>query len=107
MTSFIVRCTRFTLAKREREHYRSFHLLLFVSSVSLYLHISVTNCDGIVRVAAYAFRHDGVLCHLHTHSHPFPLLQMSYIEEGVVTHDRTRTKRERINDRRRGYIGEA
>ncbi len=102
-----MRCTRFTLAKRERGHYRSFHLLLFISSVSLYLHISVTNCDGIVRVAAYVFRHDGVFCHLHTHNHPFPLLQTSYMEEGAVTHDRIRTKRKGINDWRRGHIGEA
>jgi hypothetical protein len=56
-------------------------------------------CDGIVRVAAYAFRHDGVLCHLHTHNRPFPLLQTPYIGEGAVTHNITRTKRERVSDR--------
>ncbi len=53
----------------------------------------VASCDGIVRVAAYVFRHDGALYHLHTHNRAFPLLQMSYIEEGAVTHDITRTKR--------------
>ncbi len=42
-------------------------------------------CDGIVRVTAYAFRHDGVLCHLHSHNRAFSLLQTSYIEEGTVT----------------------
>jgi hypothetical protein len=50
-------------------------------------------CDG--RVADYAFRHDGVLYHLHTHNCAFPLLQTSYIAEGMVTADITRTKRER------------
>jgi hypothetical protein len=55
----------------------------------------IGQCDGIVRVAAYAFRHDGVLCHLHTHKRAFPLLQTSYIEEEAVTHDITKTKRER------------
>ncbi len=58
-----------------------------------------TNCDGIVRVAAYAFRHDGVLCHLHTHNRAFPLLNTLYIVEGAVTHDITRTTRERVSDR--------
>ncbi len=42
-------------------------------------------CDGIVRVTAYAFRHDGVLCHLHFHNRASSLLQTSYIEEGTVT----------------------
>ncbi len=46
-------------------------------------------------MTAYAFRHDGVFCHLHTHNRAFPLLQTSYIAEGTVTHDITRTKRER------------
>ncbi len=32
--------------------------------------------------------------HLHTHNRAFPLLQTSYIEEGAITHDITRTKRE-------------
>jgi hypothetical protein len=40
-------------------------------------------CDGIVRLAAYAFRHDGVLCYLQTHDHAFTLLKKSYIEEGA------------------------
>ncbi len=66
-----------------------------------------TDCDGIVRVAAYAFRHDGVLCHLHTHNRAFHLLQTSYIEEGAVTYDTTRTKTERVSDRWRGHISEA
>jgi hypothetical protein len=52
-------------------------------------------CDGIMRVTAYAFRYDGVLYHLHTHNRAFPLLQTPYIEVGAVTHDITRTKRER------------
>ena len=39
-----------------------------------------------MRVTAYAFRHDSVLCHLHTHNRPFSLLQTSYIREGAVTH---------------------
>jgi hypothetical protein len=56
-------------------------------------------CDGIVRVTAYAFRHDGVLCRLHTHNRAFSLLQTSYIEEGTVTHDITRAKRERVSAR--------
>ncbi len=33
------------------------------------------DCDGIVGVAAYAFRHDGVLCHLHTHNRAFLFIQ--------------------------------
>ncbi len=28
----------------------------------------VSSFDGIVRMAAYAFQHDGVFCHLHTHN---------------------------------------
>ena len=35
-------------------------------------------------IGAYVFRHDGVMCYLHT----------SYIQEGMVTHDITRTKGE-------------
>jgi hypothetical protein len=50
-------------------------------------------CDGIVGVTAYAFRHDDVLCHLHTHNRAFPLLQTPYIVV-AFTHDITRTKRE-------------
>ena len=45
----------------------------------------------MVRVTAYAFRHDGVLCHLHTHNRAFPLLDIVYI--GVVTHERTKGRR--------------
>ena len=53
-------------------------------------------CDGNVR-GAYVFRHDGVLCHLHTHNRPFSLLCASYIQEGMATHDITRTKGERVS----------
>jgi hypothetical protein len=54
------------------------------------------NCDGIVRVAAYAFQY-------------FPLLQTSYIAERTVTHDITRIKRERerVSARWIGHAGEA
>jgi hypothetical protein len=45
-----------------------------------------------MRVAAYAFRHDDVLCHLHTYHGAFPLLQTPYVGEGAITHDTTRTK---------------
>jgi hypothetical protein len=38
-------------------------------------HSSYAYCDGIVRVTAYAFRHDGVLRHLHTHNRAFPFIQ--------------------------------
>jgi hypothetical protein len=50
--------------------------VLWASWKKQYFHSkSVTlRCDGIVRVAAYAFRHDGVLCHPHTHNRVFPLL---------------------------------
>ncbi len=35
----------------------------------------ISPCDGIVRVAAYAFRHDCVLCHLYTHNRAFPFIK--------------------------------
>jgi hypothetical protein len=63
----------------------------------------VEMCDGNVRVAAYAFRHDGVLCHLHPHNRAFSLLQTSYIAEGRVTYDIRRTKRERVSARWTGH----
>ena len=47
------------------------------------------NCES----DAYAFRHDGVVCHLHTHNRAFSLLQASHITEGTATYDITRTKR--------------
>ncbi len=64
---------------------------------------SLTQCDGIVRVAAYAFRHDGVLCHLHTHNRAFPLLNTLYIVEETVTHDRAHTKRYKVSVRWSGH----
>jgi hypothetical protein len=43
----------------------------------------------IVTVTAYGFRHDGVLCHLHTHNCVFSLLNATYMD--VITQ---RAKRE-------------
>jgi len=44
----------------------------------------------IVTVTAYGFRHDGVLCHLHTHNCVFSWLNTTYMD--VIT--QRRTKRE-------------
>ena len=52
-----------------------------------YAKIWSIDCDGNVRVSAYAFRHDVVLCHLHTHNRALPWFGLTYT--GVVTHEKT------------------
>ena len=52
-----------------------------------------------MRVTAYAFQHDGVLCHLHTRNRAFPLLNIAYI-------CMVQQREDKVNVRRLGRIGE-
>jgi len=75
------------------------HRLIRTTTARYIIYLLSTACDGIVRVSVYAFRHDDVLCHLHTHNRAFPLFNTLYIVEGTVTHNRAHTNKYKVSVR--------